>query len=206
MGSSRVGRARRRARLGASTDASRWRTHRERTAIRRRALSTPMRALEEHGFLSGTVFDFGCGRGDDVRILLKKGVRAEGWDPYFAPGDGYWPADAVNMGFVVNVIEDPVERAHALRLAYSMADRVLAVAALLRSGTRHERARLYRDGVVTSRDTFQKLYSHSELGDYVEEVLGREAVPVRPGVFLVFRRDEDRRAFLEGREQRRRAA
>jgi DNA phosphorothioation-associated putative methyltransferase len=200
--------ARRRKRSCASADPSRWRTHRERTAIRRRSLSSPMQSLRQYGYLSGrhSVFDFGCGRGDDVRILRGKGVRAEGWDPYFAPAEGCWPADVVNMGFVVNVIEDPAERRHALRLAFEMAERVLAVAALLKSGTRHERARLYRDGVVTSRDTFQKLYSHAELGEYVERTLGRDAVPVGRGVFFVFRDDEEQKRFLGGRTTARRAA
>ena len=200
--------ARGRKRSCASADPSRWKTHRERTAIRRRGLSAPMQSLKQYGYLSGrhSVFDFGCGRGDDVRILRQKGVSAEGWDPYFAPAEGCWPADVVNMGFVVNVIEDPAERRHALRLAFDMAERVLAVAALLKSGTRHEKARLYRDGVVTSRDTFQKLFTQAELGDFIAKTLGREPIPVRSGVFLVFRDDDERRAFVEGREHGRRAA
>jgi DNA phosphorothioation-associated putative methyltransferase len=44
---------------------------RHRTALQRYALSTPMQALHRHGYLdeTRTIFDYGCGKGDDVRIL-----------------------------------------------------------------------------------------------------------------------------------------
>ncbi|MEZ4405710.1 MAG: hypothetical protein R3A52_04320 [Polyangiales bacterium] len=44
---------------------------RHRTAMARRALSTPMQALWRHGLLDAprTVFDYGCGRGDDLAAL-----------------------------------------------------------------------------------------------------------------------------------------
>jgi len=98
---------------------------RHRTAIQRYALSVPMQALHRHGYLDGawTVFDYGRGKGDDVRILRHNGLEATGWDPHFAPDVPKMQADIVNLGFVINVIEDPEERAQALRNAYALAER-----------------------------------------------------------------------------------
>ena len=42
------------------------------------------------------------------------------------------PADVVNLGYVINVIEDPVERAETLRNAWALCRRVMVVSALVR--------------------------------------------------------------------------
>ena len=67
-----------------------------------------MQALQRHGYLDGTrtIFDYGCGKGDDIRILRHNGLDASGWDPHFTPDIPKEPADIVNLGFVINVIED----------------------------------------------------------------------------------------------------
>ena len=89
---------------------------RHKTAIRRDNLSRPLNALGRHGYLKGqyTVFDYGCGHGDDVRRLKANGVHASGWDPYYAPDNAKREADIVNVGYVVNVIDDEAERAAVL--------------------------------------------------------------------------------------------
>jgi DNA phosphorothioation-associated putative methyltransferase len=58
------------------------------------------------------------------------GVAGEGWDPSHRPDGPRRPAGAVvNLGYVVNVIEDPAERGETLRRAWSLAGRVLVVSA-----------------------------------------------------------------------------
>lgn len=184
---------------GAPTEAPT--VHRHRTAMSRRALSTPMQALWRHGYLTSSVLDYGCGRGDDLAALRAHGVSAEGWDPYFRPEGARVEADAVNLGFVLNVIEDARERREALTRAYAYARRVLAVSALIGGRTAFERYRLFRDGVLTARGTFQKYYTHAELGEYIAAVLAREPVSVGPGLYFVFRTDEDEQDFLERRQR-----
>ncbi len=176
---------------------------RHRTAMARRALSTPMQALWRHGYLAAphSVFDYGCGRGDDLAALRAIGLEARGWDPYFAPEGPRVASDVVNLGFVLNVIEDLEERASALRSAYALAGKVLAVSALVGGRTAFERYRLFRDGVLTSRGTFQKYFAHAELGAYITDVLGREPVSVGPGLYFVFRTDADEQDFLERRQR-----
>jgi DNA phosphorothioation-associated putative methyltransferase len=175
---------------------------RHRTALVRHSLSTPMQALWRHGFLTPatSVLDYGCGRGDDLTILQAQGISAEGWDPHFRPEGTRATADVVNLGFVLNVIENLHERREALRLAYGYARRVLAVAALIGGRTAFERFRLFRDGVLTSRGTFQKYFAHQELGAYLTEVLGREPVSVGPGLYFIFVADEEEQEFLERRQ------
>ena len=104
----------------------------------------------------------------------------------------------VNLGFVLNVIEAPKERADALTTAYRLAKRVLSVAVMLNgngSGASHA------DGVLTKRQTFQRYYTQAELREYVAETLGREPVTVGPGIVFVFRADEDEQAFLARRQR-----
>jgi DNA phosphorothioation-associated putative methyltransferase len=180
--------------------------HRHRTALVRNALSTPMQALWRHGYLNGThsIFDYGCGRGDDLRALAERAIQAGGWDPHFAPESRRTEADVVNLGFVLNVIEDVNERAEALRSAYSLARRLLVVAVLLEDRTAYERHRLFRDGVLTPRGTFQKYFHQGELRQYLETCLAREPIAVGPGIFFVFRDDLEEQRFLIDRERVRR--
>ena len=86
------------------------------TAIRRSNLSRPVQLLLETRVLTRerSFFDFGCGFGDDIRILTDNGYSSSGWDPHFAPNEQKTQADVVNLGFVLNVIEDPTERAAVL--------------------------------------------------------------------------------------------
>jgi DNA phosphorothioation-associated putative methyltransferase len=145
-----------------------------------------------------TVLDYGCGRGDDVSVLRAAGIEARGWDPHFAPDVLLETATVVNLGFVLNVIEDPAERTEALRRAYGLSKRILAVAVMLTgkgSGAGHA------DGVLTKRSTFQRYFGQAELREYVADVLGREPVTVGPGVVFVFRADEEEQAFLERRQR-----
>jgi DNA phosphorothioation-associated putative methyltransferase len=175
---------------------------RHRTALQRYSLSTPVQALFRHGFLDdgATMFDYGCGRGSDIRILKELGLDAAGWDPHFAAGNEKRAADVVNLGFVINVIEDAQERRAALAGAYALAGKVLAVAALIGGRTAYEQHRLFRDGVLTTRGTFQRYFTQQELREYLEETLGREPIAVAPGLFFVFRDDTEEQRFLAARQ------
>ena len=178
---------------------------RYRTAMSRFGLSRPIQALAAHGYLDGeySIFDYGCGRGDDVAALRSRGIQVAGWDPHFEADEPIVPADIVNLGFVLNVIENPSERAHALHRAYELTGKLLAVAVLVGSRSDHASARSHGDGVLTSRDTFQKYFGQEELRAYLESTLGREPIAVGRGLFFVFRTDEDEQGFLAQRQRQR---
>ena len=96
---------------------------RHKTAINRPQLSAPLQVLARHSFLDGdhSILDYGCGKGDDLRELEAHGLDAEGWDPVYKPDGKLETKDIVNLGFVLNVIEDRAERDETLKAAYSYA-------------------------------------------------------------------------------------
>ncbi|WP_454804806.1 DNA phosphorothioation-associated putative methyltransferase [Paraburkholderia fungorum] len=169
------------------------------TALSRSSLSAPVQLLARHNLLSRdwTFFDYGCGRGDDMAGLREIGYSVGGWDPHYAPGNAVTSADVVNLGFVLNVIEDPAERVEALQRAFRLTQKVLAVGVMLESNRTAGLA--YGDGFLTSRNTFQKYYSQDELKDYLEQVLQKEAFPVGPGVALIFADEALEQLFLTNR-------
>lgn len=176
--------------------------HRHRTALSRNAISAPVQLLLRHGLLTreASLFDYGCGRGDDVAALTADGFVASGWDPYYAADRERVPSDVVNVGFVINVIEDPAERAEVLHRAFALARCVMSVGVML-SGAEVP-GRPYRDGHITLRGTFQKYFKQSELKDYLEHALGNEAILVGPGVAFVFKDKTWEQRFVVGRYRR----
>jgi len=175
-----------------------WASERHRTAIGRGDLSKPVRQSLRDGLLVAgtTVLDYGCGRGQDVARMTKMGIDALGWDPYYAPDTPLVPRDVVFLNYVLNVIENPVERRNTLDKAWSLATKTLVVSTRLKWELNSINAPQSGDGVRTSRNTFQHFYRPSELRQFVEEVTGRRCVSPLPGVVYVFRRDEDRFAYL----------
>jgi hypothetical protein len=182
--------------------------YRHRTALSRSALSAPIQALIRDGLLQegATLFDYGCGKGDDLETLKSAGFSVAGWDPHFRSTSTKSPADIVNIGFVINVIENKEERIDALQGAYALAQRVLSVSAMLRDNE-SSRMQTFADGVVTSRRTFQKYYTQGELQQFIENVLDEDAYPAAPGIFYVFRdRSAEQRYLLSKSSNRSRVA
>lgn len=177
---------------------------RHRTAISRNTLSVPMQALAQHGFLDGdhSVFDYGCGRGDDLAILIDAGVQAKGWDPHYSVEECLEESDVVNLGYVLNVIEDPDERIQTLRAAFRLTRQVLAIAVLVIGKADTSTLRRYRDGFLTGAGTFQKYFSQEETRWLIERATQQEPVAVGPGLFFVFRDKIVEQRFLEKRHHR----
>ena len=152
---------------------------RHKTAIARYEPSRPVKSLLANGLLEGKrVFDYGCGQGDDVKALTKAGIDATGWDPFFVPNTQKNPADVVNLGFVLNVVEDPEERTKTLKEAWKLARELLVVSVMHESQADAVSFRPFEDGILTERNTFQKYYAQDELQRYVESTLEVEAIAV----------------------------
>jgi DNA phosphorothioation-associated putative methyltransferase len=174
---------------------------RHRTAMTRAAVSRPVALAMADGVLSTdhSIFDYGCGRGDDLRNLTALGYRIDGWDPSHRPGTVLCPADIVNIGYVVNVIDDRAERRETLQRAWNLAEQVLIVSARLVWEARDLEGRPHADGLVTRTGTFQKFYEQSELAGWIEESLGVKPVAAAPGIFYVFRDSARAHEFLATR-------
>ena len=165
---------------------------RHRAAIVRRDFSRPMRLALDAGIFTPktTFFDYGCGYGGDIERIQAQGYFSQGWDPYYRPDNAFISADVVNLGYVINVIEDPAERREALINAWQLTQKVLIVSSLVLIDDRERGQVVYGDGVITRRNTFQKYYEQEELKFYIEQVLNAEAIPAALGIYFVFRDPE----------------
>lgn len=172
------------------------------TALTRSNLSAPMQCLARHGFLDGTlsVFDYGCGKGDDIRNLSANSIPVSGWDPHYAPDQPKQTADIVNLGFVINVIENYQERIEALLGAYALTQQVLVVSAML-FNQNALKGQAFNDGVITQRNTFQKYFTQTELKEFISDTLETDAIPVAPGIFFVFKDQQAEQRFLLNRQR-----
>lgn len=150
-----------------------------------------------------TVFDFGCGRGGDVKRLGKLGFDVAGFDPNFFPKNPRRPSRVVNLGYVVNVIEDEDERTQVLSDAWDLAGELLVVSARLQGEERRlAQSDDHADGVVTGLGTFQKFFTQGELREWIDESLDVRAIAAEPGIFYVFREPAQAEAFLLTRVRR----
>src|SRR3712207_5052975 len=177
--------------------------HRHRTAIGRNGLSRPVAAAISDNILHSerTFFDYGCGRGQDVARLRALGYQADGWDPVHAPDRPLRAADVVNLGYVVNVIEKPLERVEALRAAWELAQSLLIVAARPSWEQTDSPGIPHGDGVLTRKGTFQKFYGQEELRSWIEAALQAPIAAAAPGIFYTFRDPADAEE-LRGRRLR----
>lgn len=143
--------------------------------------------------------DFGSGRGQDVHRLRDLGIDAYGWDPHFNPDAPKWSSDIVLLTYVLNVIDDPVERLAVLREAWDLAGRVLVVSVRLTWEQTRVSGDDWSDGVVTSRKTFQKLFQPNELLVLVQQVTGVRCVAASAGTVYAFRDDSQRLVHITRR-------
>lgn len=177
---------------------------RKKTAIIRPGISAPVALMLNLGVLRRgfSLFDYGCGLGRDVEILLENGFEAFGWDPGHRPDGLRQRADLVNLGFVVNVIENRHEREETLLDAWSYADRGMVVSVMLMAKADVSGHRPHGDGFISSRSTFQKYFTQPELLEWVARTLGESAVSLGVGIVGVFRDKELEQEALYAKRSR----
>jgi DNA phosphorothioation-associated putative methyltransferase len=160
---------------------------REKTAIVRFRHSKPVMLAMSHGIITPgvSVFDYGCGRGEDLKYLQSVGIEAAGWDPHYRPNAPLATADVVNLGYVLNVVEDPVERRATLLRAHDLARQVVIVS--VRVDHALSNGIEFSDGLLTSRGSFQKLYKQREFKEYIEHCLGKRPHMAALGVAYIFK-------------------
>lgn len=180
---------------------------RHKAAIIRSDLSRPVKVAVDAGFFQSAVtfFDYGCGHGGDIERVSNLGIAATGWDPYFRPDAPKTPADIVNLGYVLNVIENPNERKSVLQEAWDLTKRVLIVSAQVLLDYLGDKVVAFGDGVLTKRNTFQKVFKQEELKEYIDSTLSVAAVPAGLGIYFVFRQDTDAESFRASRFHSRRS-
>jgi diadenosine tetraphosphate (Ap4A) HIT family hydrolase len=83
------------------------------TAKEREYLSFPAKIIFNKNLLIGDVLDFGCGFGNDVKLLKSKGINIEGYDNHYFPKYPTQRFDTIICFYVLNVLL-PEEQAAVL--------------------------------------------------------------------------------------------
>ncbi|WP_017655238.1 HIT family protein [Fortiea contorta] len=117
------------------------------TAIERNYLSFPAKFLLNQNLLRGKILDFGCGFGQDVKLLQQKGYDITGYDPHYFPQYPHEQFDTIICFYVLNVLF-PEEQAHIL----------MAISRLLKPGGKAYYA-VRRD---VSKEGFREHYVHKK--------------------------------------------
>ncbi len=83
------------------------------TAKEREYLSFPAKIIFNKNLFIGDVLDFGCGFGNDVKLLKSKGINIEGYDKHYFPKFPTQRFDTIICFYVLNVLL-PEEQAAVL--------------------------------------------------------------------------------------------
>lgn len=174
---------------------------RHRTAIQRRRLSRPTQLLIDDGLLRPDIpfFDYGCGHGEDVEILSRQGFCVTGWDPHFRPESARNPASIVNLGYVLNIVENPEERTATLAQAWEYAEDLLCVSVMIRDPRPNGGEVNFSDGVLTGWGTFQRYYQQREFHDYIADTLGIQPTMAGVGIAYAFKSPRFQEDYVRGR-------
>ncbi len=176
---------------------------RHKTALSRDKLSVPLFLIAQRGYLNVkySVLDYDSGRGDDLRELEEHDINCIGWDPVYRPDVDIENCAIVNLGYVINVIEDKEERIETLRHAWSDTDKLLIVSAMLGNERIFEKFKAYKDGVITARNTFQKYFMQGELKQFIETNLNENSIALAPGIFAIFKDKQEEQKYLSERQR-----
>jgi diadenosine tetraphosphate (Ap4A) HIT family hydrolase len=79
------------------------------TAIERTYLSFPAKYLLENKLLKGEILDFGCGFGNDVKLLTEKNFKIIGYDPFYFPNYPEQKFNTIICFYVLNVLFSDVQ-------------------------------------------------------------------------------------------------
>lgn len=138
------------------------------TAKERVYLSVPAEILLKKNLLKGKVLDFGCGFGNDVKLLQSKGFDITGYDPHYLPHYPQGKFDTIVCFYVLNVLF-PEDQANVL----------MEIAHLLKPGgkayyavRRDIKKEGFREHYIHKKPTYQCLvklpFQSIHLDDYCE--------------------------------------
>ncbi|HIK03337.1 MAG TPA: HIT domain-containing protein [Trichormus sp. M33_DOE_039] len=136
------------------------------TAIDRNYLSFPAQFLLNQNLLNGKILDFGCGFGNDVKLLQQKGFDITGYDPYYFPQYPHDQFDTIICFYVLNVLSSE-EQTHVL----------MEIAHLLKPGgkayyavRRDIKKEGFREHYVHKKSTYQCIVKLPFNSIYVDEM------------------------------------
>lgn len=153
------------------------------TAIARQKMSRPMKKMYESGkFDKKTVLDYGCGKGFDVEFLKDQGIDIKGYEPFASDKYLDLPAgkfDIITNNYVLNVIEDPVERKNLVEEMKKLGNTVIITVRADKKSIKNTWI-AFSDGFLTPKGTFQKIYDEKTLKEEFGnvEILYKDAMGI----------------------------
>lgn len=121
------------------------------TAKEREYLSFPAKILFNQNLLFGDVLDFGCGFGNDVKLLSSKGIKIVGYDKHYFPDYPKKKFDTIICFYVLNVLM-PEEQATVLMELSQLIKASGKVYIAVRRDLQHEGFRIHK---IHQKKTYQ---------------------------------------------------
>ena len=135
------------------------------TAIEREYLSFPAKYLRRNKLLKGDILDFGCGWGNDVKMLQQKGFNIQGYDPYYFPEYPQKKFDTIFCFYVLNVLFSESQEAVIMSISQLLKPNGKAYFAVRRDLKREG----FRKHYVHQKPTYQCLVKLPFESIYVDE-------------------------------------
>jgi DNA phosphorothioation-associated putative methyltransferase len=142
----------------------------EKTAIKRKSLSSPMRLLYDKGLLKrNSILDYATGHGIDVKYLKELGIHIEGYDKFNPEFNNEEllsnTYDTVICLYCFNVIADLHEHNFQLARLKELSNNIYIA---VRSDSKAVNTQTWRfekeyDGWITSNNSFQRFYTNHEM-------------------------------------------
>lgn len=153
------------------------------TAIRRNCLSRPIKDYIDNFSIPKdyTIFDNGCGYGNDAKQLKSYGYNITAWDPNHDSDRGpKWNKhfNLVTCIYVLNIIPDVKDRIKTINNSWNRVKPGGILYIAVRSKEDIDKSRLdkpwkrHKDGWITSKNsntTFQKGFTDTELQDIIKK-------------------------------------
>jgi DNA phosphorothioation-associated putative methyltransferase len=143
------------------------------TAIHRVDPSAPTKWAHKKGYISKSVFDWGCGQGVDVEWLTDLGHKVSFYDLVHYPENNPETVDFSNIGtimchYVLNVIDIKKERAALLKAIASKGVEtvIVSVRSDVDANAKKRNWQPYKDGFLVPKNgglTFQRNYTKDEV-------------------------------------------
>lgn len=156
----------------------------EKTAMKRKKISKPLRLLIEKNLISKDmkILDYGCGYGFDVNYLIKFGYTVEKYDSFYFNDKEVLNKkyDLILLNYVLNVIPNIEERVNVIKQCFKLSNKVLI--SVIKGSLKNPKP--YNDGFITNRNTFQKFYTDEELVNFVNSIVKVKAIKLNPLIYL----------------------
>ena len=150
------------------------------TAIKRKNISAPLRYLLENNYItkSDTILDYGCGHGFDLNHLKYSGYNTIGYDKfietYSSSNYNENKYSSILCFYVLNTIDSEEERIDVLKSLSNLVENKGKIYLAVRSedefkSIKNHNFTYYKDGVITTKNTFQKYFSKENLHNLIQD-------------------------------------